>query len=297
VKGKGLIYAALIATTMVWGGSFVAIKQALHYLSPTELLFMRFAPAALAYGLLLMLSQRQALAGLLRAEWLALCAMGLFGVLIYHLAVYTGQQFIPAATASLVMALNPAFIFVMSVLFLGERVTWMRTLGLCVAFVGLFIVVRFASGEQVSFHYVRGVLITLIAPLAWAAYTVISRPLAARHPPLAVTGMGTILGAMPILGAAPFLGTEDQTLLQALAFMPWDGWASVAFLALLCTVGGGTVWVAALQHLHASRVGVFMYLVPLWGVLLSQLLLGERLTLPLVVGAAVITGGVMMVNR
>lgn len=297
MKSKGLIYTGLIGTTMVWGGSFAAIKQALRYLGPIELLLLRFVPAALAFGLLLILRQRQVVAGLLRAEWPSLCAMGLFGVVIYHLALNTGEQLIPAATASLVMALNPAFIFVLSALFLGERVTLVRTLGLCLAFVGLFIVVRFAGGDQIDFQYLRGVLITLLAPLSWAAYTVISRPLVARHPPLAVTGMGTILGATAILGAVPFLGLGNPTLIQGLTVMPWDGWASVAFLAFLCTVGGVTVWVAALQQLDASRVGVFIYLVPLWAAVLSRLLLGEPLTLPLLIGAVVIVGGVMMVNR
>ncbi len=291
MRSKGLIYTTLIATTIVWGGSFVAIKQALHYLSPVELLVMRFGPAALAFALLLHWRQRAALAKLLRAEWRSLCLMGLLGVIIYHLALNTGQQLIPAGTASLVMALNPAFTFLLSVMLLRERATWMQLLGLGVAFVGLFIIVRFASGNQTDFNYLRGVLITLIAPISWAAYTVISRPLAARYPPLAVTGLGTILGALPILV------TARPSLVHGLAVMPWDGWASIAFLSLLATVGGVTAWVMALEHLEASRVGVFIYLVPLWAALLSQLLLDEPLTLSLLVGAVVIIGGVMMVHR
>lgn len=290
MRGKGLLYAALIATTIVWGGSFVAVKQALRYLSPLELLLMRFVPAALAFAALICWKEPTALAKLLRAEWRSLCLMGLFGVVVYHLALNTGAQLIPAGTASLIMAVNPAFIFLLSVLFLRERMTRIRVLGLCIAFLGLFIVIHFANSGEVDFHYLRGVWITLIAPLSWAAYTVVSRPLAAQHPPLAVTGMGTILGALPILC------TARSSLFHGLAVMPWDGWASIAFLSLLATVGGVTVWVTALQHLDASRVGGFIYLVPLWGVLLSQLLLGEPLTLPMVIGALVVISGVVLVN-
>ncbi len=291
MREKGLLYAALVTTTIVWGGSFVAVKRALNYLSPLELLFMRFVPAALAFALLLCLRERAALVALVRAEWRSLCLMGLFGVIIYHLSLNIGEQLIPAGTASLVMALNPAFIFLLSVLFLGEQATGMRLLGLGMAFVGLFIVLRNPLGEAMEFDYLRGVLITMVAPMSWAAYTVISRPLAARYPPLAVTGMGTILGAMPVLG------TANASLLSRIAAMPGDGWASIIFLALLATVAGVTTWVTALEHLDASRVGAFIYLVPLWGAVLGQRLLGEPLTLSLLIGAVAIITGVMVVNR
>jgi drug/metabolite transporter (DMT)-like permease len=291
MREKGLIYAALVTTTIVWGGSFVAVKRALSYLSPLELLFMRFVPAALAFALLLCLRERAALVALVRAEWRSLCLMGLFGVIIYHLSLNIGEQLIPAGTASLVMALNPAFIFLLSVLFLGEQATGIRLLGLGVAFVGLFIVLRHPVAEAMDLDYLRGVLITLVAPISWAAYTVISRPLAARYPPLAVTGMGTILGAMPVLG------TANASLLSRIAAMPGDGWASIIFLALLATVAGVTTWVTALEHLDASRVGAFIYLVPLWGAVLGQRLLGEPFTLSLLIGAVVIIAGVVVLNR
>jgi drug/metabolite transporter (DMT)-like permease len=291
LKSRGVLYVALIATTIVWGGSFVAIKQALHYLSPLELLFMRFVPTALAFAVLLYPKQRRVLSKLLRAEWRSLCVMGLFGTILYHVALNTGQQLIPAGTASLIVAVSPAFILLLSAVFLREEVTWLQVLGLSIAFLGLFIVVRFADSGQIDFHYLRGVLITLIAPLSWAVYTVISRPLAAEYPPLAVTGMGAILGTLPILS------TARPSLIQGLTVMPWDGWASIAFLSLLCTVGGVTVWVTALQQLEASRVGVFVYLVPLWGAVLSRLLLGEPFTVSLSIGALVVISGVVLVNK
>lgn len=286
-----MVYAALIATTMLWGGAFVAIKQALRYLNPLELLFMRVVPSALAFAVLLYVKQRGMLSELLRAEWRSLCLMGLFGGVSYHLTLNTGQQLIPAGTASVIVAMNPVFILLLSVWFLRQRVRWGQVLGLCIAFVGLFIVIRFAGGSHIDFGYLRGVLVTLGAPLSWAAYTLISGPLAARYTPLAVTGMGLMLGALPILC------TSSPSLFHALAAMPWDGWASTAFLSLLCTVVGVTMWVTALRHLEASRVAVFHYLVPVWGVVLSRLLLDEPLTEPVIIGALVVILGVVLVNR
>ncbi len=288
---KRTIYILLVATTVVWGGSFVAVKHALNYLSPLDLLFMRFAPATLAFGLLIRCRQQQNLATLVQKEWWSLAWMGFFGVLAYHLALNTGQQLIPAGTASLIMAAEPAFVFLLSWLLLGEKLTWTRVFGLSLAFAGLFVVIRFARGEHIDFRYLQGVLITLIAPISWAAYTIISQPLATKYSPLAVTGMGTIFGGVPVLL------TVSTELLAKLRLMPWDGWASIAYLALLATVGGVTIWVMALQWLEASKVGVFIYLVPLWSALLSKLILSEPITVPLMLGAGLVIGGVALVNH
>jgi len=288
---KSATYALLVGTTVVWGGSFVAIKQALNYLSPLELLFMRFVPASLAFAVLICWNQRRDLATLLREEPRSLGLMGFFGVLVYHLALNTGEQLIPAGTASLIMATEPVFVFLLSLVLLGERLTWPRVFGLCLAFAGLFIVIRFASGEDIEFRYLQGVLITLVAPVSWAIYTIISRPLATKYSPVAVTGMGTIFAGVPIL----LTGSAD--LLAKLPHLPWDGWASIAYLAFLATVGGVTIWVMALRRLEASQVGVFIYLVPLWSAVLSRVFLSEPVTAPLAVGAGLVIGGVALVNR
>jgi drug/metabolite transporter (DMT)-like permease len=291
MRRRELTYASLVATSMLWGGAFVAIKQALQYLSPLQLLVMRFLPASLAFAILLGWRHRSALGSMLRRDWLSLSAMGLFGVVVYHSALNTGEQLISAGTASLLMALNPAFIFLLSVFLRQERVTWTRAVGLLLAFAGLVVVVGFGGDGKIQLGMVRGVLITLIAPLAWSVYTLISRPLAARHPPLAVTGLGTMLGTLPILV------TVNGSLAERLSTMPLDGWLSIAYVALAATVGGVSMWVMALERLEASRVGAFIYLVPLWAALLSRWLLAEPLTWSLGLGAALIILGVALVNR
>jgi len=291
MKPRMWIYLALVATTMVWGGSFVAIKQALHYVTPAQLVVLRFVPASGVFAALLWHRERRTLPAMLRSSWPSLALMGLLGVVVYHMALNTGEQLIPAGTASLIIALNPAFVFFLSALFLHERITPTQWAGLCLAFAGLFIIVRFASGNNVDFRYLLGVLITIAAPLAWAAYTVLSRPLSQRFSPLAVTGIATIAGTLPVLV------TIRPALLPIVLSMPPDGWASVLYLSLACTVVGFTVWNVALRHLEASHAGGFVYLSPLWGVVFSRFLLHEPASWALVAGAVVVFGGVILVSR
>jgi len=286
-----MIYAALVAATVAWGGGFVAIKQLLDYLSPLELVLMRFIPSALSFAVLLWLRERETLYQLLRQEWLLLCLIGLFSVVVAELAVTFGQQWIPGGTGSLILASNPVFVVLLSALFLGERVTWTRALGIGLSSVGVFIVVRFASGGEIGFGYLGGVLVTMLTPLSAAISDVISRPLLRRYTALPVFGSAVLMGTLPLLL------TARPTLLHKLQGMPIDGWLNIAFLSLGGTVAGFLAYGTALKHLGPSRTAAFSYLVPVWGVASSCLLLDEPFTPALVIGAMIIISGVVLVNR
>jgi len=287
---RRLLYAGLLMTTMLWGGSFAAIKRALQYLAPFELILMRFLPASIVFAFGLAFVDRSAVRDMIKKEWLLLGVMGLTGIVCYNWALNTGEQSIPAGTASLLVALNPIFVFALSAVFLGERVAWWRIMGLLVALAGLFVVIRFGSGRALDFGYLRGVFITILAPLSWSIYSVVGRSLSRRYSPFTVTSVTTIVGTLPLLTMA------DGPLLDKLWMMPWDVWASLAYLALGCTVVGLTVWSTALRTLGASRAAGFIYLVPMWGVGLGAVLLNEPVTWALVSGAAIVVAGVALVS-
>jgi drug/metabolite transporter (DMT)-like permease len=190
----------------------------------------------------------------------------------------------------LIISLNPAFTFILSVLFLGERPTVKKAMGLAIAFLGLYVIVRYASNQQIDFSYLRYVFITMLAPLCWAIYTILGKPLVARYPPLMVVG-----GAM-IAAIIPLLFFTRSSLIARLLTLPPSVWLSIAFLSLACTVFGFVIWFRALQRMEASQAASFVYLEPLFGVSFSKLLLDEPITPALLIGAALLIGGVYLIN-
>jgi drug/metabolite transporter (DMT)-like permease len=74
-------------------------------------------------------------------------------------------------------------------------------------------------------------------------------------------------------------------------------WLSIAFLSFLCTVFAFVIWFWALQRMEASQVSSFTYLVPLFGVSFSQVILGEPITLALIIGGTILLSGVYIINR
>jgi len=284
-------YLLLLLVVLIWGNSFVAIKHAVQFLTPMELTILRFIPAALIFGVLLLPTRRAAFWQMVKRDWLGLVLLGLSGAVAYNLALNTGERRVPAGTASLIISLNPAFTFILSVLFLRERPTIKKAMGLAIAFLGLYVIVRYATNQQIDFSYLRYVFITMLAPLCWASYTILGKPMVARYPPLMVVGGAMMAAVVPLL----FFVRGD--LIARLPTLPPGAWLSIAFLSLACTVFAFVIWFRALQTMEASRAASFVYLEPLFGVSFSKLLLDEPVTLALLIGAALLIGGVYLVNR
>jgi drug/metabolite transporter (DMT)-like permease len=291
MKPTKTTYLLLVLVILIWGNSFVAIKHAVQFLAPVELTILRFVPVALIFGVLLLTTRRVTFWQMVRRDWLGLVLLGLSGVVAYNLALNTGENQVPAGTASLIISLNPAFTFLLSVVFLKERPTAKKAMGLAIAFLGLYVIVRYANNQQIDFSYLRYVFITMLAPLCWAIYTILGKPLVARHPPLLVVG-----GAM-MAAVIPLLFLVRGSLIAKLPTLPPSAWLSIAFLSLACTVFAFIIWFRALQRMEASQAASFVYLEPLFGVSFSKLLLNEPITLALVIGAALLIGGVYLVNR
>jgi len=229
---------------------------------------------------------------MVRKEWPILILLGLTGAVAYNILVNTGAQRLAAGTVSLIVPpLNPIFTFILSIIFLKERPTVKKVTGLILASIGLYLIVRYASGERIVLSYLFYVFVTTLAPLCFAIYTILGKPLVARYPPLQVTG-----GAM-IAAVIPLLFLIDGDLIAKLPTLPATVWLSIAFLSLLCTVFAFVVWFWALQQMEASQVSSFTYLVPLFGVSSSQVILGESITLALVIGATILLSGVYIINR
>ena len=290
MKPKKTTYLLLVLVTLIWGNSFIAIKHAVQFLAAVELTILRFIPVALIFSVLLLTTRRVAFWQMVKRDWLGLVLLGLSGAVAYNLAVNTGESRIPAGTACLIISLNPAFTFILSTLFLKEQPTIKKAMGLAIAFLGLYVIVRYAGNQQIDFSYLRYVFITMLAPLCWAIYTILGKPLVARYPPLMVVG-----GAM-MAAVVPMLFLVRGSLIAKLPTLPPSAWLSIAFLSLVCTVLAFVIWFRALQSMEASRAASFVYLEPLFGVSFSKLLLDEPITLALLIGAALLIGGVYLVN-
>jgi drug/metabolite transporter (DMT)-like permease len=172
---------------------------------------------------------------------------------------------------------------------LDERLTVVRVIGSLIALTGVvFIVVFGASGGgfgHASFTW--GALFAVVTPVSWSLYTVLSRPLTGRYPPVATVGLTLMLGTIVLL---PF--TVDTA--RALPNLSIGDWGWIVFLGIGGSLLPYLVWYWSLRILSANSVVVYMYPIPLFAMLFSWLILHRTPGEVAWVGAAFVLFGVLL---
>jgi drug/metabolite transporter (DMT)-like permease len=286
-------HASLLLTAALWGGNFAAMRVLLDELRPLDVVFVRGAGAAFFFALVL-LGTRRPLLAMPRRDGLRLLLIGVLGVTILNLAAVYGQARLTAALASLIVTSNPIHTALISRVLLGEPLGPRKLAGIGLAFAGLVVVLLFGSAEAAPLgaRELAGVGILAIAPFAWAFYTVLSKPLLAVYPSVHVAAYTTIAGAAFFL-PLPALHTG---MLGRIGALDVRGWLTALFVTLVSFVLAYILWYRGLRVLSPSQAAVYIYLVPVFGLLFAWLLLGERPTPFLLLGGATILAGVVLTN-
>lgn len=284
-------FGRLVAVPAIWGGTFVGGKYVVASLSPLMGSFARYVIACAAL-LVAAFVLEGGLPKLTRQQLLGTLVLGLLGVFAYNLFFMGALARVPASRAALIIALNPVITISISSVVLGERLSAVRWLGVAVALVGVWIVV--SRGEVVSVAGTSvgvGELFMLAAVTSWALYTVIGRQVLKGLSPLAATNYAAIWGTL-MLGvvAAPHVGE-----LSAAQF-GWKVVVSLSYLGVLGTAVAFVWYYTSIKRFGASVSAIFTNLVPVFGVAISVLLLGEPLLASMLIGGAVAICGVMMVS-
>jgi drug/metabolite transporter (DMT)-like permease len=284
-------FGRLVAVPAIWGGTFVGGKYVVASLTPLMGSFARYVIACVAL-LIAAFALEGGLPKLTPKQLLGTVVLGLLGVFAYNLFFMGALARLPASRAALIIALNPVITISLSSLVLGERLSALRWIGVAVALVGVWIVV--SRGDVVSVAAASvgtGELLMLAAVTSWALYTVIGRQVLKGLSPLAATNYAALWGTL-MLGAvaAPHVG--ELTAAQ----FGWRVVVSLLYLGVLGTAVAFVWYYTSIKRLGASVSAIFTNLVPVFGVAISVLLLGESLLPSMLIGGAVAICGVMMVS-
>ena len=283
-------HLSLLAVVVVWAGSFSVIKALLDDgVAAGDIAILRYAIAAPGFALILW--RARGLPGLTRHDAVRIAAAGLLIVVGYHLFLNVGTRSTTSGIAALVVALAPGMTLVLALVLGIERIRLRHVIGLTVAFIGVAVVVALGTGEDLSLESAKGPLIVIGAPLSFALYNVILKPLLGRHDLLALTAATSLvgtLGLVPLIRASTVAAVVDASATDA---------ALVLYLGVLATFLGYIGWNVGLRGLGPTRAVAYTYAISPLAVIIGALVLDEELTPWLVVGAVLVVGGIILAQR
>ena len=283
-------HLSLLVVVAIWAGSFSVIKALLDDgVSASDIALLRYAIAAPGFAYILW--RAGGLPGLTRGDAVRVLAAGLLIVGGYHLLLNIGEQHTTSGIAALVVALAPALTLILAVTLGLDRIRRRHVVGLAIAFAGVAIVVAFGSGSDLSFESAKGPLIVIGAPLAFALYNVILKPLLGRHDLLPLTAATSLVG---IIGLVPFARDSTvDTVVDASAAAA----ARLLYLGVLATLLGYILWNVGLRGIGPTRAVSYTYAISPLAVVIGAIVLDETVTPWLVLGGALVIGGIVLTQR
>ncbi len=283
-----LAWALLLFLAFIWGGSFVFAKVAVAEIPPFTLVLLRVGLAAATLWLIC-LTTGVRMPRTLKA-WGAYAVMGLLNNVIAFSLIFTGQQEIGASLASILNGSMPFFTVLLAGLLLAdERFSPRKIVGIVIGFAGVVLIIGPRHLLGLGDHLLSELML-IGAAISYAFASVWGRRFAGQNPMATATGQLTMSTLMMI----PIASLIDQPWTLPVPSLATIG--SVIALAVVCTAFAYVLFFRILDMAGATNVSLVTMLVPVSATLLAVPLLGERLEWLTIIGFAVITLGLIVLD-
>ncbi len=279
-------HLSMLVVCLIWGANYSITKSALAYLPPIPFSAIRFTLGSLMLvALSRSVSEPRAIPT--RTRWW-LIGVGIVGNTLNPIAFTSGLSLTTATNSALVFASLPMVVALLGMLFRIETPTPRLLTGIALGTVGVVLVVT-ARGLSFSSATLRGDLLSVLAMLLWALFTV------------GVRYAGQGLGAIRVTMMTSVAGTPGLVLLALpqMRSVHWHSlgpavWGALLFATVMSSVVAFILWNRSVQVLGGSRTSLYNCLTPVFAGLIAWGLLGERPLASQGVGALFVIAGVLV---
>lgn len=278
----------MLISVVFWGISYIAIKVVLKELEPVEMISIRFLLAAPTLYLIIRYKRLKMWPLPMKGKLI----FAAFVVFLHFWVMATGMKETSASNTAWILTTAPIFIALLSWVYLKEKFNLSQWFGLLLAVAGVFALVYNGKIENLGWLRTRGDVIVLGSCVTWAIYTVGTRELTARINPLVATfwmvciaGLVFVPWTFATSGFDRFLHLQMNTVI------------SLVFLGIFCLAIAFWLWSEGLARQTAAEVGVYLYVEPLVTMIGAWVLLSERITVWLILGAILISVGVWVSEK
>ncbi len=279
--------AALFLTVLIWSLNFSAVKVGVEAIAPLAFSVVRFVLGASVTVAVVL--AREGLPRFRRQDLGLLLAAALCGITINQVAFVGALSITSAANVALLMGTIPIWTALIALATHQERLDAAHWVALAAGIGGVALIVLGGAHAGLGAESFGGEALALATAASWAAYSVLIRPLMARYSALQLSAFMMVVGTIALVPfALPQLASQDW------GAVPGDAWLALAYAAILSVSLTNILYFTAIHRVGASRAALYTYLEPFLGVLFAVLLLADRVTLPQLVGGAIIVAAVAL---
>ena len=282
-------FAAILAT-ILWGGSYVAMKFALQVFHPMTMIFLLLVVSSVTFLLFLpgMLKKQN----YARGDWHIFLVLALCEPCMYFVFEGYALSFTSASQAGMLSATLPVFVGVFGYLLLKEKISLTAWAGCMIAIGGAVWLSLGAVANEHAPNPMLGNFLQVCGMLFAALCAICVRRLSRGYTPLFITAVQSWVGVIffvPVL-LIPGMGLPEGggTLLA---------WGSIVYLGLGVSFGAYSLYNFSISRMPAARASMFMNLIPVFTLIFGMIILGERLTVEQCFASVLVLGGVVVSQR
>jgi drug/metabolite transporter (DMT)-like permease len=281
--GIHIYYLATTAAVLLWSASFIATKLAYQTFSPIQLGAVRTLIAVIIFWMIRFLTGENE--KIEKEDRILVAASGFLGLTLYFTVENLGVSMTTASNAALIVASFPAVTLLFECFLYRSKPTLGKVSGILTALSGVAVLTQVTiEGSPKSFI---GNMLLLVAGVVWAFYNFISRKLTGKYSAVTLTYYQMLSGTILFL---PFVLMEggEWKVPNAVSL------GSLIYLSIGCSFSAFMLYNLGLRKLTASVSVSLMNLVPVFGLILSVLILGETVILLQIFGGVVVVIGVVL---
>jgi len=292
-RERKLALFAWMAVCVLWGTTYLGIRVCLETMPPLLMAGLRWTIAGtMLFAWLLARGEKLPQ----RASWPGIALLGFLMMGLGNGGVVWAEQTVPSGLAAVIVASSPFWMAgVEACRADGERLTWAGAIGFVVGFSGIVLLVwpelAHGAGGSSRSAFLGGILSLQVACLGWSIGSSYSKRHARSENVFTVTAGQMLAGGVMMLalgtlrGEWSALGFSTRTLV------------AFSYLSSVGAIGGFVAYTYALRHLPVSLVSLYAYVNPVIAVALGVAILGEAFTWRMGLAAALVFGGVAIVQR
>lgn len=283
----------LLIATILWGGNFVIGRAVANDLPPFTLAFLRWCVALIVFLPITYKALKRDFSQI-KKHWVIVLFLGFTGVASFNTLVYIALHYTTSINASLMNMLTPVFIYILSFIFLKEKLNRNQFIGTVISFIGVITIISNGSIQALQhLSFNKGDLIVIIAVILWSIYSLLVKQYASELPGQSTFLISIVIGIVMLL---PFYIHENMSTALVIH---WSTTAifAVLYTGILASIIAFLAWNTGVVRLGANRAGIYLNFIPVFASIFAVIFIGEKIVLSQIIGGLLVVAGVYWTGR